>query len=129
MIRKINVRTKNVNKENSTNKENQIYHSDLDLVEIGNYKNIVKFRQKSVLFKLGITDTGLPIETYLPKNYLFLDMYNNICIPLWLAKNKGIGWYLESKNLLKNTDEMSKLQLSLKGFERAFDNNGNFRLL
>lgn len=107
--------------------KNQVYYSDLDLVEIGSYKNIVKNRKQSILFKLGITDTGLPIETYLPKSYTYLNIFNdNICIPLWLAKSKGIGWYLESKKLINN---ISKTDLFLKGFERAFDNNGNFRLL
>lgn len=126
MIRKINVRTKNVNKENSTNKENQIYHSDLDLVEIGSYRNIVKTKQKSILFKLGTTDTGLAIETYLPKSYTYLNLINNnICIPLWLAKDKGIGWYLESKKLVN----MDNATLLLKGFERAFNDNGNLQLL
>lgn len=128
MIRKINVRVKNANKETSVNKENQTYYSDLDLVDIGSYKNIVKTKQKSILFRLGTTDTGLPIETYLPKNYTYLNVVNNsICIPLWLAKNKGIGWYLEPKKLINNID--STTLLFLKGFRRAFDSNGNIQLL
>ena len=75
----------------------------LGLVCIGDSKNIVKETEKAILYKVGTTNLGLPIEVFFPKSRIY-ENSNMLFIPISLAKQKGIGWYLNINNDYEDYD-------------------------
>ena len=77
-----------------TKKELLDFGMQNNLVCIGEMKHIVKTTDKAILFCIGKTYLGLPIEVFFPITEVKV-YQDNLFVPLWLAKNKGVGWYLE----------------------------------
>lgn len=92
----------------------KIFDPKTELVCIGTIAQVRKETEKAILYQIGTSTMGLPIETYIPKSEL-LERDNYFYIPLWLAKQKGMGWYL-------NTEVQDNIY-STNGFNKVFNNH------
>ena len=112
----------------------QYYYPDTNdkLVCLGVVEgNIVKVREKSILYRLGLTSTGLPIEINLPKSNSYIKDNKYLYVPLWLAKQKGIGWYLQSEeNYISDFHSLDTLNNFVSGTKSEeiskYEYNSNF---
>lgn len=78
--------------------ETYVWLCDLD--------NVVKETDLALLVSLGTTCSGLPIEAFIPKSVIVLKedrattgVVQHVYVPLYVAKSKGIGWYINDNAL------------------------------
>lgn len=70
--------------------------------------NKTKETEKAVLFSIGKTCSGLPIEAYIPKSTIIISKdkqrkgVKHVYVPLYVAKNKGVGWHDEATTYLQD---------------------------
>lgn len=76
-----------------------------DLILLGPSKRVVKDRDNSILYDLGRCVNGMSIEVFLPKRFIYV-FEGNFYIPLWLAKNKGIGWYFKITDKMREENKI-----------------------
>nr|DAO15224.1 MAG TPA: hypothetical protein [Caudoviricetes sp.] len=95
----------------------KIFDPKTKLVCIGTVAQVRKETEKAILYQVGTSAMGLPIETYLPKSELF-EKDGYFYIPLWLAKQKGMGWYLDNQEY-NNTYKPN-------GFEKIFKDTKSY---
>lgn len=97
-----------------------------DTICIGTYADVVGEQGKAYLFCIGKSNMGLPIECFIPKSKCYI--YNNeyIFIPVWLAKQKGIGWYLENdKETFMNCQGFELFDPSKINYNKNYNMNEN----
>lgn len=60
-----------------------------ELINIGSVSNIVRETSAAVLFKIGVSNLGHPIERFVPKSQMY-ERYHSVYVPKWLARKMGI---------------------------------------
>lgn len=90
--------------------------------------NKVKETEKAVLFSIGKTRSGLSIETYIPKSTIIISKdkqrkgVKHVYVPLYIAKNKGVGWHDESTTFLGD-DYISYNDMISRTYSNATSNH------
>lgn len=101
--------------------ETYVWLCDLD--------DVVKETNKALLVSVGTTRSGLPIEMFIPKSVVVLKeakvttgMIVHMYVPLYIAKNKGIGWHIDDNSL---PDGYVKYSDNYSNSYKQCDNNCN----
>lgn len=107
-VKVVECKRKNNNVDTSINVGNETF------VWLCDFSNYIKTSAsgQALLFVVGTTCSGLPIEVFIPKSTIILkhDSVNrgvvHVYVPMNIAKDKGIGWHLSNDyddNIVRRT--------------------------